>query len=102
MLPWIYDLCFHGSVACVMHMIVKIINILYSEAPPAMAERTLSLMTKVVQKLANLVEFKSKEPYMTALNPFIIGNMDRMKAFVSELSVSNLHSLLQLVSSFFI
>lgn len=52
-------------------------------------------MTKVVQKLANLVEFKTKEPFMTALNPFIVGNMDKMKDFVTELSVSYMCSYRQ-------
>lgn len=45
-------------------------------------------MTKTVQNVANLVEFKTKEPFMTVLNGFIAKHTEKMKAFIDGLAVS--------------
>lgn len=58
-----------------------------AEPPVATADRTLKLVTKVVQNVANLVEFRAKEPYMIDLNPFIVKNIPYMRQFVDELAV---------------
>ncbi|XP_070541978.1 ras GTPase-activating protein 1-like isoform X2 [Ptychodera flava] len=50
------------------------------------AARTLTIVAKAIQNLANLVEFGAKEPYMEALNPFIVLNKGRMIRFLEELS----------------
>uniref|UniRef100_A0A8C4IU85 RAS p21 protein activator (GTPase activating protein) 1a n=1 Tax=Dicentrarchus labrax TaxID=13489 RepID=A0A8C4IU85_DICLA len=47
--------------------------------------RTLTLVAKSVQNLANLVEFGAKEPYMEGVNPFIKNNKHRMIMFLDEL-----------------
>uniref|UniRef100_A0A8C4IRS9 RAS p21 protein activator (GTPase activating protein) 1a n=1 Tax=Dicentrarchus labrax TaxID=13489 RepID=A0A8C4IRS9_DICLA len=49
------------------------------------AGRTLTLVAKSVQNLANLVEFGAKEPYMEGVNPFIKNNKHRMIMFLDEL-----------------
>ena len=53
-----------------------------------MADRTLKLVTKSIQNLANLVEFKAKESFMIYLNPFIKEYMPKMRQFVNQLAVS--------------
>ena len=50
--------------------------------------RTMKLVAKAVQNLANLVSFKTKEPFMTSLNPFIVRHMPDMIKFIDKLSVS--------------
>ena len=57
--------------------------------PSESSSRSLKLVAKAVQNLANLVEFKSKEPFMTSLNPFIKRHMPDMIKFIDKLSVSN-------------
>lgn len=52
------------------------------------ASRTFTLLAKIIQNLANLVNFGEKEPYMKDLNPLIVNNIDRMKLFLDELAVS--------------
>ncbi|KAJ3032292.1 hypothetical protein HDV00_007715 [Rhizophlyctis rosea] len=54
----------------------------------ARATRTLTLSAKVLQSLANLVEFGQKESFMTPMNGFIAGNVDKMKRFIDEISTS--------------
>jgi hypothetical protein len=54
------------------------------------ASRTFTLLAKIIQNLANLVNFGEKEPFMKDLNPLIVNNIDRMKLFLDELVV-NLH-----------
>uniref|UniRef100_A0A665T0Q6 RAS p21 protein activator (GTPase activating protein) 1a n=1 Tax=Echeneis naucrates TaxID=173247 RepID=A0A665T0Q6_ECHNA len=53
--------------------------------PSSTAGRTLTLVAKSVQNLANLVEFGAKEPYMEGVNPFIKNNKHRMIMFLDEL-----------------
>ena len=59
-----------------------------SDIPSETASRTLKLVAKSLQKLANLVEFGAKESFMTVVNPFIVQNKQRMLMFLDELSVS--------------
>lgn len=55
------------------------------DSPSPIAARTLILVAKSVQNLANLVEFGAKEPYMEGVNPFIKSNKHRMIMFLDEL-----------------
>lgn len=50
--------------------------------------RSLVMVAKCLQNLANLVEFGGKEPYMEVVNPFILKNKERMVVFLDQLSVS--------------
>jgi len=59
---------------------------LISETPSQVADRTLKLVTKAVQNLANLVEFKAKEPYMVSLNDFIRRHLPKMRQFIDDIS----------------
>ncbi|KPP73901.1 ras GTPase-activating protein 1-like, partial [Scleropages formosus] len=62
----------------------RMFNII-SDPPSPTAGRTLTLVAKSVQNLANLVEFGAKEPYMEGVNPFIKNNKHRMIMFLDEL-----------------
>ena len=59
-----------------------------AEPPPLQGARSLVMVAKCLQNLANLVEFGGKEPYMEVVNPFIIKNRERMVGFLDHLSVS--------------
>lgn len=59
-----------------------------AELPSPMADRTLKLVTKTIQNLANLVEFKAKESFMLYLNAFIKTYQPKMRTFVNNVSVS--------------
>ncbi|KAK7116060.1 ras GTPase-activating protein 1-like [Littorina saxatilis] len=59
---------------------------LVAENPSETAARTLKLVAKVLQMLANLVDAGPKEAFMEAVHPFIRRNRDRMVAFLDELS----------------
>ncbi|XP_014294601.1 ras GTPase-activating protein 1 [Halyomorpha halys] len=59
---------------------------LISEPAPPMAARSLIMVAKCLQNLANLVEFGGKEPYMEVVNPFILKNKERMVVFLDQLS----------------
>jgi hypothetical protein len=48
--------------------------------------RTLTLVAKVLQNLANLSDFKSKEPHMEFCNQWILWNMDNMKTYILQFS----------------
>ena len=58
------------------------------EPPPPAAARSLVMIAKCLQNLANLVEFGAKESYMEVVNPFILKNKERMVVFLDHLSVS--------------
>ena len=58
-----------------------------SEPPPPAASRSLVMIAKCLQNLANLVEFGAKESYMEVVNPFILKNKERMVVFLDHLSV---------------
>jgi len=59
---------------------------LLSEPVPPPATRSLVMIAKCLQNLANLVEFGGKEPYMEVVNPFILKNKERMVVFLDHLS----------------
>ncbi|XP_063906525.1 ras GTPase-activating protein 1 [Zophobas morio] len=59
---------------------------LVSEQPSPSATRSLVMVAKCLQNLANLVEFGGKEPYMEVVNPFILKNKERMVVFLDHLS----------------
>ncbi|MGH0191047.1 UNVERIFIED_CONTAM: hypothetical protein FKN15_055758 [Acipenser sinensis] len=63
----------------------RMFNIIAADPPSSTAARTLTLIAKSVQNLANLVEFGAKEPYMKGVNPFIKNNKHRMIMFLDEL-----------------
>ncbi|KAJ8680102.1 hypothetical protein QAD02_015889 [Eretmocerus hayati] len=59
---------------------------LIAESPSPGATRSLVMVAKCLQNLANLVEFGGKEPYMEVVNPFILKNKERMVVFLDQLS----------------
>ncbi|KAG0729183.1 Ras GTPase-activating protein 1 [Chionoecetes opilio] len=54
--------------------------------PHPTASRSLIMIAKCLQNLANLVEFGGKEPYMEVVNPFILKNKERMISYLDQLS----------------
>ncbi|CAL1535836.1 unnamed protein product [Lymnaea stagnalis] len=59
---------------------------LVSENPSETAARTLKLVAKALQNLANLVDVGPKEAYMEVVQPFVKKNKDRMISYLDELS----------------
>lgn len=59
---------------------------LVPESPSAMASRTLTLVAMCLQKLANLVEFGAKEPYLVVVNPFLQKYRSKMIDFLDDIS----------------
>ncbi|KJE95651.1 RAS p21 protein activator 3 [Capsaspora owczarzaki ATCC 30864] len=56
------------------------------DLPSPRIGRTLTLVAKTLQNLANLVEFGGKEPFMVKMNELIVKRRDDMKAFLDKLS----------------
>ncbi|KAI8906859.1 Rho GTPase activation protein [Gorgonomyces haynaldii] len=48
--------------------------------------RTLTLISKTVQNLANLVQFGQKEPFMEPMNAFIVRRLPEMKRYLDHVS----------------
>jgi len=63
----------------------KLFNLMDNFADPKTG-RTFTLLSKIMQNLANLVEFGQKEPYMAAINPFVLGNIPNMRSFLDKIS----------------
>jgi hypothetical protein len=61
-----------------------------SEKPSEKSRRSLILLSKVLQNLANSVEFGEKEAYMLKTNPFIMSNQKGMFEFLDALGVRNI------------
>jgi hypothetical protein len=59
---------------------------IFEEPPGDTAQRRLTLLAKVLQNLANEVNF-GKEPHMASLNDFIVQNLDELHAFFDKLLV---------------
>ena len=53
--------------------------------PRPRAQRTLTLITKTLQTLANLNTFGSKEPWMEPMNVFLTNHRPEFKAFIDEI-----------------
>ena len=56
--------------------------------PDARTARTLTLLAKTMQCLANLANFGVKEPFMVEMNGFIMDNSHRLMEFIDAVSVS--------------
>jgi Ras GTPase-activating protein 1 len=59
---------------------------LLPEPPPPQAARSLIMIAKCLQNLANLVEFGGKESYMEVVNPVVLKNKEKMIVFLDQLS----------------
>ncbi|KAF9124230.1 hypothetical protein BGW39_008339 [Mortierella sp. 14UC] len=59
------------------------------EHPEARAHRTLTLIAKSLQGLANLVTFGSKESWMVPMNEFITENTKSLKDFIDQICMSD-------------
>lgn len=59
---------------------------LVNETPSQIASRTLTLVAMCLQKLANLVEFGAKEPYLVIVNPFLQKYRAKMVDFIEEIA----------------
>ncbi|KAI8911358.1 hypothetical protein DFJ77DRAFT_512364 [Powellomyces hirtus] len=57
-----------------------------NEHPPDITARTLTLLAKILQNLANLSEFEAKEPYMAPANSWIAGNLPGMRLYIQQVS----------------
>ena len=60
-------------------------NNLDSAHPHPRAQRTLTLIAKALQTLANLSQFGSKEPWMEPMNAFLTGRRQEFKDFVDKI-----------------
>ncbi|KAJ3124244.1 hypothetical protein HK098_001306 [Nowakowskiella sp. JEL0407] len=59
---------------------------LMNEHPDPNTARTLTLIAKILQNLANLTTFGNKEPYMVNSNSFIEENIPMMTKFIDKIS----------------
>lgn len=62
------------------------------EPPEPYVRRQLVLVSKMLQNLANKVQFGGKEEFMAPLNPFIIDNAENLEKFYLKLTVKNTSS----------
>lgn len=62
----------------------KLFGLLKDHARPR-AQRTLTLITKALQTLANMTTFGSKEPWMEQMNEFLHAHRPEFKEFVDEI-----------------
>ncbi|CAE1282819.1 Ras/Rap GTPase-activating protein SynGAP,RAS protein activator like-3,Ras GTPase-activating protein gap-2,Probable Ras GTPase-activating protein,Disabled homolog 2-interacting protein,Ras GTPase-activating protein nGAP [Acanthosepion pharaonis] len=62
---------------------------LIQEYPSDKAVRTLTLIAKAIQKLANFTQFGGKEEFMVFLNGFVEDEMENMKHFLEDISTMN-------------
>ncbi|PKY07373.1 putative GTPase activating protein [Aspergillus campestris IBT 28561] len=58
---------------------------LLKDHPRPRAQRTLTLIAKALQGLANMTTFGSKEPWMEPMNRFLVGNRADFKTFVDSI-----------------
>jgi hypothetical protein len=66
---------------------------LVNERPKDNAKRTLTLIAKILQNLANGVRFGRKEPFMTVMNPFISDNLENIKRFFDDIAANEVTEL---------
>ena len=57
----------------------------YLDQPQANARRTLTLVAKSLQGLANMTTFGSKEPWMEHMNQFLTSNRQSFKCFIDNI-----------------
>lgn len=57
----------------------------FSDHPRPRAQRTLTLITKTLQTLANMTTFGAKEPWMEPMNVFLTSHRQQFKAFVDQI-----------------
>ncbi|KAJ5086854.1 Ras GTPase-activating protein [Penicillium alfredii] len=57
---------------------------LLKDHPRPRAQRTLTLIAKALQGLANMTTFGNKEPWMEPMNKFLVGNRSDFKQFVDS------------------
>ena len=81
---WYTPPCF---IVNVPHCLSDPTRLFVAEPPPPGAARSLVMIAKCLQNLANLVEFGAKESYMEVVNPFILKNKERMVVFLDHVSV---------------
>ena len=60
---------------------------LRAELPPTKANRSLTILAKLVQSIANLIPFGEKEPYMMVLNDYHSEQMPKFMAFINKMTV---------------
>ncbi|KAJ5679692.1 hypothetical protein N7462_007936 [Penicillium macrosclerotiorum] len=58
---------------------------LLKDHPRPRAQRTLTLIAKALQGLANMTTFGNKEPWMEPMNKFLVGNRADFKQFVDQI-----------------
>ncbi|KAI2795115.1 hypothetical protein POX_a01720 [Penicillium oxalicum] len=58
---------------------------LLKDHPRQRAQRTLTLIAKALQGLANMTTFGNKEPWMEPMNKFLVGNRADFKTFVDQI-----------------
>lgn len=58
---------------------------LMKDHPRPRAQRTLTLIAKALQGLANMTTFGSKEPWMEPMNKFLLSNRSAFKEFVDSI-----------------
>lgn len=55
--------------------------------PDLSTSRTLMLIAKIIQKIANLSIFTNQEEFMLPLNKFVDDNIEAMKKFIDDFAV---------------
>jgi len=70
---------------CAAILAPKLFNLSNNHANQA-TSRTLTLISKALQNLANLVEFGYKEDYTKDLNPWLTSKFDILKAYIDTIS----------------
>lgn len=58
-----------------------------TETPKTAVTRTLILITKTIQNVANRVKYGTKEQYMTPMNSFVTSNIKRVEEFLVNFAV---------------
>ncbi|KAI9091796.1 hypothetical protein DFS34DRAFT_653256 [Phlyctochytrium arcticum] len=57
-----------------------------NDHPDAATARTLTLIAKILQNLANLTEFEGKEPHMSPCNTWIASRVEDMRNYIEQIS----------------
>ncbi|KAJ3012327.1 Ras GTPase-activating protein 1 [Thoreauomyces humboldtii] len=66
----------------------KLFGIMTEHPPDPSTARTLTLLAKIMQNLANLSEFEGKEPHMSPANAWINSHLHEMKGYIHQISSS--------------